>query len=135
MYRHLVFFCYDHIKHCPSALFITAVCVQTSKQQYRTTTSKYTLTISPQSEKPVTATMSGTHFRDDTRKCSSLYIQVHLFTMCRCFFFFIFLFDFDCPSLFYGALEMENIKNTATLIKNKPNFDAVYIPHKHQIKL
>ena len=55
-------FCYDHIKHCPSASFITGVCVQTSKQQYRTSTSKYTHTMSPHSETPVTATMSGAKF-------------------------------------------------------------------------
>ena len=52
-------FCYDRIKHCPSALFITGVCMQTSTQQCRTNTSKYTHTMSPQSEMPVTATMSG----------------------------------------------------------------------------
>ena len=50
------------MKHCPSALFIPGVCVQTSKQQYRTSTSKYTCTISHQSETPVTATMSGAKF-------------------------------------------------------------------------
>ena len=55
-------FCYDHIKHCPSASFISGVCVQTSKQQYRTSTSKYTHTMSPHSETPVTATMSGAKF-------------------------------------------------------------------------
>ena len=53
------YFCYDHIKHCPSTSLITGVCVQTSKQQYRTSTSKYTHTMSPHSETPVTATMSG----------------------------------------------------------------------------
>ena len=34
----------------------------------------------------------------------------------------ILLFDFDCPSLFYAALEMEIIKNTATLIKKQAKF-------------
>ena len=34
-YRHLVFFCFDHIKHCPSALFIPGVCVQTIHNKHK----------------------------------------------------------------------------------------------------
>ena len=65
-------FCFDHIKHCPSASFVTGVCVQTSKQQYRTSTSKYTHTMSPHSETPVTATMSGAKFSRRYEESSSI---------------------------------------------------------------